>query len=60
MVVDSSAAGKIPGEGEETQVPQRGYYNRTEAETIVEMVAQLSNTMFTWDKGFSDWDKCSL
>jgi superfamily I DNA and/or RNA helicase len=41
VVVDSSAIGKQPGEGKETQVPQRGYYNRTEAETMVEMVAQL-------------------
>ena len=41
VVVDSTALSKKPGEGEETQVPQRGYYNKTEAETIVEMVAQL-------------------
>ena len=41
VIVDSSAVSKRPGEGEETQVPQRGYYNETEAETIVEMVAQL-------------------
>ena len=41
VIVDSSAVSKRPGEGEETQVPQRGYYNETEAETIVEMIAQL-------------------
>jgi len=41
VVVDSTAVSKKHGEGEETQVPQRGYYNKTEAETIVEMVAQL-------------------
>ena len=41
VVVDSTAVSKKHGEGEETQVPQRGYYNNSEAETIVEMVAQL-------------------
>ena len=41
VIVDSSAVSKKPGEGEETQVLQRGYSNQTEAETIVEMVEQL-------------------
>ena len=41
VVVDSSTAGRRRGGGEETPILNRGYYNKTEAETIVEMVEQL-------------------
>ena len=39
VIVDS--VGQRRGEGEETKIPQRGYSNRTEAETIVDMIEHL-------------------
>ena len=41
VLVDSSSTGRKRGEGEETQVLQRGYYNSTEAATVVDMIEQL-------------------
>ena len=41
VLVDSSSIGRKRGEGEETQIINRGFYNSTEAATIVDMVEQL-------------------
>ena len=41
VIIDSSSVSSRRGEGEETAVPQRGYYNQTEADIIVDMVEQL-------------------